>query len=185
MREKNIMSKIGKRPITILENVDVKIDGQNISASVGDKVLALTLPREVSAKIEENSVRVDRINDSKVARAMHGLYARLINNIIVGVKDGFSKELTFTGTGYRVAVNGSEIVLNMGYSHEIKLAIPEDLEVKIVKNSIIVSGTSKENVGQFAAIIREVRPPEVYKGKGIKYKDEHIRRKAGKTAASK
>jgi len=109
----------------------------------------------------------------------------LIGNMVTGVKTGFIKELTFLGTGYRASVADGEIVLIMGYSHDVKLPIPEGLEVKVVKNTITVSGVSKERVGQFAAIIREVRKPEVYKGKGIKYKDEHIRRKAGKTAASK
>jgi len=116
---------------------------------------------------------------------LHGLYNRLVANAIEGVKDGFTKELTFSGTGYRAAVSGNEVLLNMGYSHEIKLPIPDGLEAKVVKNSIIISGIDKQVVGQFAAVVRSVRPPEVYKGKGIKYKDEFIKRKAGKTAASK
>lgn len=168
-----------------MEGVNLQIDGQNVSASLGDKSAALVMPKEVSARIEDGKVLVARINDSKTAKSLHGLYNRLISNLMTGVKEGFTKELTYMGTGYRAAVNGREVLLNMGYSHEIKLTIPEGLEVSIVKNSIKVSGIDKAEVGQFAAIIREVRPPEVYKGKGIKYKDEHIRRKAGKTAASK
>lgn len=179
------MSKIGNRPITILEGVDVTISGPKVQASAAGKSAGLILPKEISAKIENNTVVVSRINDSIVSKSLHGLYNRLISNIITGVKTGFTKDLIFTGTGYRVAVSGNEVLLNMGYSHEIRLAIPEGLEVKIVKNTITVSGIDKANVGQFAAVIRKVRPPEVYKGKGIKYKDEHIRRKAGKTAASK
>ncbi|MFA7253550.1 MAG: 50S ribosomal protein L6 [Patescibacteria group bacterium] len=179
------MSKIGKRPIKIEEGVEIKIADQNISASFNGKTSELTLPREIGASVEDGNIQVSRANDTKVARSLHGLYARLISNIIHGVKEGFLKELTFTGTGYRAAISGNELVLNMGYSHEIRLAIPQGLEVKVVKNTIQISGMDKSSVGQFAAVVREVRPPEVYKGKGIKYKDEHIRRKAGKTAASK
>jgi large subunit ribosomal protein L6 len=179
------MSKIGKRPVVILEGVSVENVNGHISVSHNSNKMEMDLPREVSIEIADGQVIVNRINDSKPARAKHGLIARLINNMIEGVKVGFTKELQFTGTGYRAAVSGRDVLLNMGYSHEIKLEIPEGLEVKIVKNSITVSGVDKQAVGQFAAIIRKVRPPEPYKGKGIKYKDEHIRRKAGKTAASK
>lgn len=179
------MSKIGKRPITIKDGVTLTIEGSKLTATSGEKKLELVMPEMITAKIVDNNLLVERVNDSITARAMHGLYARLASNIITGVSDGFNKELTFTGTGYRVAVNGRELLLNMGYSHEIKLDIPEGLEAKVVKNTITISGIDKAKVGQFAAIVREVRPPEVYKGKGIKYKEEHIRRKAGKTAASK
>jgi large subunit ribosomal protein L6 len=179
------MSKIGKRPVTILEGVAVEIKDGKISASSGDNNLELAIPKEVKVVVKENQVLVTRVDDSKPAREKHGLIARLINNLIIGVKEGFKKELTFTGTGYRASVDGNNLLLNMGYSHEIKLVIPEGLETKVVKNAIIVSGIDKEKVGQFAAVVREVRKPEVYKGKGIKYKEEHIRRKAGKTAASK
>lgn len=179
------MSKIGKRPIAIKEGINVNLDNNKVSVNAGDKKLELELPREVKVKIEDGNIIVDRINDTKIARSMHGLYARLIGNLVTGVSEGFTKELTFTGTGYRASVQGKELVLNMGYSHEVKIAIPEGLEVKVVKNSILTTGIDKAKVGQFAAIVREVRPPEVYKGKGIKYKEEHIRRKAGKTAASK
>lgn len=179
------MSKIGKRPVVILEGVTVENVNGHLSVSHDSNKMEMDLPREVSIEIADGQIIVNRINDSKPARAKHGLIARLINNMIEGVKVGFTKELQFTGTGYRAAVSGRDVLLNMGYSHEIKLEIPEGLEVKIVKNSITVSGVDKQAVGQFAAIIRKVRPPEPYKGKGIKYKDEHIRRKAGKTAASK
>jgi len=179
------MSKIGKRPVKIEEGVSVELTNNQLVVSSGEKKLELTVPHETSVKIEDGNVLVSRINDSKIAKSKHGLIARLIANMITGVKEGFTKELTFTGTGYRAAVNGTELVLAMGYSHDIKLAIPSNLEVKVVKNSIITTGIDKQQVGQFAAKVREVRPPEPYKGKGIKYKDEHIRRKAGKTAASK
>lgn len=179
------MSKIGKRPISISEGVNIALNGNILAVVAGEKKLELNIPKEIKVDVAEGKVLVSRVDDSRPAKEKHGLIARLINNMIVGVKDGFTKELVFTGTGYRAAVNGNELVLNMGYSHEVKLVIPQGLEAKVIKNSIIISGISKEQVGQFAAIVREVRPPEVYKGKGIKYKDEHIRRKAGKTAASK
>lgn len=179
------MSKIGKRPIQIVEGVEVKISDSLLTVTSSGKNLDLTLPREVKVEIKDSEIIVDRINDSKPAREKHGLINRLISNMITGVKEGFTKILTFTGTGYRASVQGNDLILTMGYSHEIKLVIPAGLEVKVVKNSIHISGIDKAVVGQFAAVVREVRPPEVYKGKGIKYQDEHIRRKAGKTAASK
>ncbi|MEI8143529.1 MAG: 50S ribosomal protein L6 [Candidatus Berkelbacteria bacterium] len=179
------MSKIGKRPIKIDEGVEVKIERNIISAVCSGKELSLEIPKMVSAKIEDGQVLVSRKDDEKVSRSMHGLYARLIANIITGVKSGFTRILEFKGTGYRAQVENNQLVLWMGYSHEIKLDIPAGLEAKVVKNTITISGMEKQRVGQFAAIVRKVRPPEVYKGKGIKYKEEVIHRKAGKTAASK
>lgn len=179
------MSKIGKRPIKILEGVEISLTPEMVVASYGDKKLELSIPSEIKVKVEEGMIIVDRIDNSIPAKAKHGLISRLISNMIQGVKEGFTKELTFSGTGYRATLNGSDLVLNMGYSHEIKLPVPEGLETKVVKNTIAVSGIDKAKVGQFAAEIRAVRPPEVYKGKGIKYKNEFIKRKAGKTAASK
>jgi len=179
------MSKIGKKPIKIEENVTVEIVKNHLSVSSDQNKLELDFPKAIGLKIKDNGIYVTMLEDSKFACEQHGLMARLIGNMVTGVKTGFTKELTFKGTGYRAAVEDNKIVLVMGYSHDVKLPIPKGLEVKVIKNSIIVSGISKERVGQFAAIIREVRKPEVYKGKGIKYKDEHIRRKAGKTAASK
>ena len=178
------MSRIGKRPIQINDGVTVEINGKKLVANCGEKKIELVLPELISAKVENGLVQVSRANDSKEARSLHGLFARLARNAIIGVKDGFTKELTFTGTGYRVSVDGDEVLLNMGYSHEIRIAIPEGMTVSVKKNEIIVSGIHKDRVGHLAAKIREVRPPEVYKGKGIKYKTETIKRKAGKKAAS-
>lgn len=179
------MSKIGKQPIKVTEGVEIKIEGQLLTAKSGEKSAEVTLPRELKLQMADGVITVERKNETKIAKSLHGLYNRLVANAIEGVKSGFVKELTFTGTGYRAAVSGNEVLLNMGYSHEIKLTIPDGLEAKVVKNSIIISGIDKQVVGQFAAVVRSVRPPEVYKGKGIKYKDEFIKRKAGKTAASK
>jgi len=179
------MSKIGRRPIKIDENVDLVVTGSKVVATSGDKKLELDLPAEVSVTITDGIVLVGRNGNDKDAKSKHGLYARLVSNLIKGVKEGFTKTLEFTGTGYRASINDNELTLIMGYSHEIKLPIPETLTAKVVKNSIIISGIEKDKVGQFAAVIREVRPPEVYKGKGIRYSNEFIKRKAGKTAASK
>lgn len=184
-RIRNHMSKIGKRPIQIKEGVTVLQENGVLKVAKNGTELTLVIPHEITVEIKENEIIVGRINESKIARSKHGLTNRLIDNMVNGVSDGFTKELTFTGTGYRAAVNGSNVTLSMGYSHDIILPIPAGLDVKIVKNSILIHGIDKEIIGQFAANVREVRPPEVYKGKGIKYKDELIRRKAGKTAASK
>lgn len=179
------MSKIGKRPVKIEDGVNVSIEDHKAVVSSDGKTLSFDLPKEVKVTVLDGNVIVDRLGNSKDAKSKHGLVARLIANMIHGVKEGFTKELTFTGTGYRASINDNELVLYMGYSHDVKLPVPSGLEVKVVKNTILVSGIEKAAVGQFAAVVREVRPPEVYKGKGIRYKDEHIRRKAGKTAASK
>ncbi|PIS07544.1 50S ribosomal protein L6 [Candidatus Berkelbacteria bacterium CG10_big_fil_rev_8_21_14_0_10_43_13] len=179
------MSKIAKKPILLTEGVNAEIIKNHLTVSSGEKKLELDFPREISLETRDGGIYVVANSETKFAREQHGLIARLVSNMVTGVRDGFTKELVFKGTGYRVAVDGRDVKMAMGYSHDIKLHIPEDLEVKVVKNSITVSGIDKAAVGQFAAIIREVRKPEVYKGKGIKYIDEHIRRKAGKTAASK
>lgn len=178
------MSRIGKRPIIIPEGVQIEITPTRVKASCAANVSELKIPAQISVKNTNGSLVVERKDESKAARSLHGLTSRLLKNILTGVKDGFIKELEFNGTGYRVAVNGDEVVLNMGYSHEVKLSIPEGITVTIKKNVIALTGTDKQKVGQFAARIREVRGPEVYKGKGIKYKNEKILRKAGKKAAS-
>lgn len=178
------MSRIGKKPIKIEDGVKVAIDGKKVLASFGENKTEIVMPNIIDAKIEKNMILIARVNDSKEARSMHGLFAILIKNAITGVKNGFVKELTFTGTGYRVSVDGNEVILYMGYSHETRITITKGLTVTVKKNTISVSGINKGDVGELAAKIREVRPPEVYKGKGIKYKDETIKRKAGKKAAT-
>jgi large subunit ribosomal protein L6 len=179
------MSKIGRRPIKIAEGVTLTVSGSKIVASQNEKKLELEIPEQIKLKIEDNTVYIERVGNDKKAKSWHGLFARLLDNIITGVSGGFTKNLDFVGTGYRAAMNDNSLVLNMGYSHEFVLPVPEGLTVKVVKNTIEVSGMKKDEVGQFAAIVRSVRPPEVYKGKGIKYRGEFIKRKAGKTASSK
>ena len=178
------MSRIGKRPIKIEEGVKVEITPSKVIASLGETKLECPVPSCITIKEEDGNLIATRKNESKECRSLHGLTARLLKSIIIGVKDGFTKELHFTGTGYRIAVENAEVLLNVGYSHEIKLAIPVGVSIVVKKNTILISGADKQAVGQIAAEIRAVRPPEVYKGKGIKYKDEIIHRKAGKKAAS-
>lgn len=178
------MSRIGNRPIKIEDGVTISITPSKVTAVSGANKLDLFIPSIITVKQEDQFLIVNRKDDTKESRSQHGLIARLLKNIITGVKDGFIKELTYTGTGYRIAINGNEVVLNMGYSHEIKLPIPEGISVEMKKNNISVKGIDKAAVGQFAALIREVRGPEVYKGKGIKYKTEIIKRKAGKKASA-
>ncbi len=179
------MSRIGNRPIKIEEGVKVEPDKNKVIVSAGENKMELPIPFGISVAVSDGFVQVSRQNSERDLRAKHGLIARLLKNMITGVTSGFSKNLEFTGTGYRAQVSGNELILNMGYSHEVKLTIPENLKVAVVKNTINISGAEKDRVGQFAALARQVRPPEVYKGKGIKYKGEFIKRKAGKTAASK
>lgn len=178
------MSRIGIRPIKIEEGVTLEITPSKVIAKKDQNQLELSIPAGIAVKQDGDNIFVTRKEESKDLKSKHGLIARLLKNIITGVKDGFTRELEFKGTGYRASVNGSELLLNMGYSHEIKINIPENITVAVKKNSIILSGMDKERVGALAAVIREIRPPEVYKGKGIKYKEELIRRKAGKKASS-
>lgn len=178
------MSRIGKRPIKIKEGVTIEITPSKVVAKKDQNSLELKIPEGIVVKQDGNDLLVTRKDESKDLRSKHGLIARLLKNIITGVHEGFVRELEFKGTGYRASVNGNEIVLNMGYSHEITLPIGEGITVQVKKNSIILAGMDKERLGALAASIREVRLPEVYKGKGIKYKEELIRRKAGKKAAA-
>ncbi len=178
------MSRVGKRPIKFSSGVNVVIDNRNIEISSGDKKIHFYLPEDLKVDVTENSIELSRKFDDKEARSMHGLYARLISNAVKGVSNGISKKLDFKGTGYRAKVESGKLILSMGYSHEIELMIPEGLNVNVAKNSIIIEGYDAQKVGNFSATVREVRKPEVYKGKGIKYEKEIIKRKDGKAAQS-
>lgn len=178
------MSKIGKRPIIIPEGVTVEITDKKVSASFDGKSNHLLLPETISVIKTDNKLQVSAGDLSKDNKPFLGLYARLISNLLIGTKENFTRELIFTGTGYRASIENETLILFMGYSHDIKLPIPSDLTCVIKKNTITISGAEKRAVGLFASIIRDVRPPEVYKGKGIKYKEEIIKRKAGKRAAT-
>ncbi len=177
------MSRIGKMPIAIPAGVTVDIAENNVVTVKGPKgTLSRTLAPELEVKIEDGQVIVNRPNDLKKMKSLHGLTRTLINNMVVGVTAGYEKTLEINGVGYRVVKEGKKLNLTLGYSHPVIMEDPEGIEtVCDGQNKIIVKGIDKEKVGQFAAQIREKRAPEPYKGKGIKYADEVIRRKAGKT----
>lgn len=176
------MSRIGKQPITIPEGVEVKIEGSKVSVKGPKGALEKEFNSLIKVEIVDNQVIVTRPNDEALSRSLHGLTRTLINNMIVGVKDEFKKELEINGVGYRVAKQGNNLNLTLGYSHPVLFEAPAGITFDVPnQNQIIVRGIDKELVGQTAAVIRTKRLPEVYKGKGIKYADEVIRRKEGKT----
>ena len=177
------MSRIGKMPIAIPAGVTVDIAENNKVTVKGPKgTLERVLPSEMIISKDGDVVTVSRPNDLKRMRSLHGLTRTLINNMVVGVTDGYQKVLEINGVGYRAAKQGNKLVLSLGYSHPVEMVDPEGLDVVVEdQNKIIVKGIDKEKVGQYAAEIREKRAPEPYKGKGIKYADEVIRRKVGKT----
>lgn len=181
------MSRIGKMPIDVPAGVDVKVDESNFVTVKGPKgTLEKALHKDMLIKQEGNVIVIERPSEDKIHRAMHGLTRTLLNNMIVGVTEGYSKELEVNGVGYRAQKQGKKLVLNLGYSHPVEMDEPEMITFEVPgPNQIIVRGIDKQAVGQIAAEIREKRPPEPYKGKGIKYADEHIRRKEGKTGAKK
>lgn len=181
------MSRIGKMPITIPEGVEVKVGRDNTVTVKGPKgTLAQKINSEMKVKNKEGIITVTRPSDDKEHRSLHGLSRTLINNMIVGVSQGFEKKLEVNGVGYRVAKQGKDLVMNLGYSHQVIVPEIEGITIEVPDpNTIFVKGIDKQLVGQYAAEIREKRPPEPYKGKGIKYADEHIRRKEGKTGAKK
>ena len=176
------MSRIGRMPIAIPAGVTVDIAENNQVTVKGPKgTLVRVLPEEMDIKLEGNEVVVTRPNDLKKMKSLHGLTRTLINNMVIGVTEGYSKVLEVNGVGYRAAKQGKKLVLNLGYSHPVEMEDPEGLESKVDGNTITITGIDKEKVGQYAAEIRDTRRPEPYKGKGIKYADEVIRRKVGKT----
>ena len=176
------MSRIGRQPVVIPAGVTVDIKEGNVVTVKGPKgTLERTLPAEMTIQMEDGHVVVTRPNDLKKMKALHGLTRTLIHNMVIGVSEGYQKVLEVNGVGYRAAKQGKKLVLNLGYSHPVEMEDPEGLESSVDGNKIIVKGISKEKVGQYAADIRDKRRPEPYKGKGIKYADEVIRRKFGKT----
>ena len=176
------MSRIGRMPIAVPAGVTVDIAENNHVTVKGPKgTLERTLPAELTIKQEEGVVTVARPNDLKKMKSLHGLTRTLINNMIIGVTEGYVKVLEINGVGYRAAKAGKKLTLNLGYSHPVEMTDPEGIEATVEGNKITVKGIDKEKVGQYAAEIRDKRRPEPYKGKGIKYADEIIRRKVGKT----
>ena len=181
------MSRIGRMPITVPAGVEVTIGENNFVTVKGPKgTLTQNLHPEMILEQEGNIINVKRPSDDKAHCALHGMTRALLNNMVVGVSAGFKKELEINGVGYRAAKEGNELVMNLGYSHQIKMPEIEGITIEVpAQNKIVISGPDKQKVGQFAAEVREKRPPEPYKGKGIKYIDEVIRRKVGKTGAKK
>lgn len=177
------MSRIGKQPIIIPEKVQVSIEGMNVKVKGPKGELELVHNDGVNVVLEKGEVNITPVDDSTKNNAMWGLTRTLIFNMVTGVTEGFTKTLEFNGVGYRAAVSGSTLTLNLGYSHPIDYKLPEGVQAKVVKNTIEIGGIDKPLVGFVAAKIRSLRPPEPYKGKGIKYSDEVIIRKAGKTGA--
>ena len=176
------MSRIGRMPVAIPAGVTVEIaEGNKVTVKGPKGTLVRELPHEMEIKIEDGHVIVSRPNDLKRMKSLHGLTRTLIHNMTIGVSEGYTKTLEVNVVGYRAAKAGKKLTLNLGYSHPVEMEDPEGIETKVDGNKIVVSGISKEKVGQYAAEIRDKRRPEPYKGKGIKYADEVIRRKVGKT----
>ena len=177
------MSRIGRLPIEIPQGVDVKLGAGNEITVKGPKAtLTRVLHPEMQVAVENGQITVTRPSENKTHKSLHGLTRTLINNMIVGVTEGYTKTLEINGVGYRAQKQGNKLVMNLGYSHPVEMEEPEGVKVEVPNpNQIIVTGSDKQAVGQFAAVVREKRPPEPYKGKGIKYSDEVIRRKEGKT----
>lgn len=180
------MSRIGKKPISVPAGVEVKIDGATVTVKGPKGTLVEAFNKDMIIKLEGNEVIVERPSEDKLHKSLHGLTRTLISNMIEGVTNGYSKTLEIEGIGYRAAKQGTNVVMNLGYSHQV--IVPETADIKLDvpnPNTIVVSGIDKQKVGQYAAEIREKRPPEPYKGKGIRYQGEHIIRKEGKAAKGK
>ncbi|WMS41742.1 50S ribosomal protein L6 [Acuticoccus sp. MNP-M23] len=175
------MSRIGKLAVPIPKGVTATVEGQTVKVKGPKGELEFTVPERVAISQTDDGIKVDPINDEQESRAMWGLSRTMIANLVTGTTDGFTKALQINGVGYRAAVQGKDLVLALGYSHDVKYAIPEGIDIKCPKpTEILVSGIDKQRVGQVAAEIRKWRPPEPYKGKGVKYADETIVRKEGK-----
>ena len=181
------MSRIGKMPITVPAGVTVTIGANNEVTVKGPKgELTKQLPKDMILDLNGDTLEVKRPSEVKEHKSLHGLTRTLLANMIVGVTDGFKKELQINGVGYRAAKQGNKLVMNLGYSHQVEMEEIEGITIEVPQpNQIIISGSDKQKVGQFAANVREKRPPEPYKGKGIKYVDEYIRRKEGKAGSKK
>ena len=181
------MSRIGRMPVVIPAGVEVSIEDGNLITVKGPKgTLTQKLSPKMTISMEGNEVHVARPNDEKENRALHGLTRALLHNMVIGVTEGYKKELEINGVGYRAAKEGNKLILTIGYSHPVEVAEIPGISIEVPSaNKVVISGCDKQMVGQFAAEVREKRPPEPYKGKGIKYVDEVIRRKVGKTGAKK
>jgi len=175
------MSRIGKAPITVPSGVDIKVDGQTITVKGPKGELTQVLPEPISVTVEEGTLTVNRPDDHRDNRSLHGLSRSLVNNMVVGVTEGYKQDMEIFGVGYRVVAKGSDLEFALGFSHPVNVPAPEGITFKVEgQNKISISGIDKQLVGETAANIRKIRPPEPYKGKGIRYAGEQVRRKAGK-----
>lgn len=175
------MSRIGKKPIEVPDKVDVKVVGQTVKAKGPKGELEVTVVDDVSVQLKDGAISVFPNGETKRSRSMYGMSRTLVQNIVSGVTDGFSKTLEITGVGYRAQMKGKELMLQLGLSHDVAYPIPDGIDIKVTKpTEIVISGIEKQRVGQVAAEIRSYRPPEPYKGKGIRYQGEYIFRKEGK-----
>ncbi len=180
------MSRIGRMPIAVPAGVEVTVNGNTVTVKGPKATLVRDIHPNMTVKVENNEVLVTRPNDDKQNRSLHGLTRTLIHNMVIGVTEGYKKELEVQGVGYRVAKQGKDLVMNLGYSHQVIMSEVDGITIEVPSpNKIIISGPDKQKVGQFAAEVREKRPPEPYKGKGIRYVGEYVRRKEGKTGAKK
>jgi large subunit ribosomal protein L6 len=177
------MSRIGKQPVSIPSGVEVSLDGGVISFKKGNVTKELNTKNLVDVKVENNEIVFSPKGDDRESRAFWGTFRSLSNNIVIGLTDGYEKKLEINGVGYKAAVQGNKLVLNLGHSHPIDYEFPKDVQISVEKNVVTIKGDDKQVIGQIAAEIRSFRPPEPYKGKGVKYLEEVIIRKAGKTAA--
>jgi len=178
------MSRIGKKPILIPEGVEVKIAGQKVTVKGPKGEISREFRPELSISTEDNKVMVGIEKETKQTRSLWGLSRALLANLIRGVKEGYEKKLEIEGVGFKASIEGDKLILNMGFSHQVKVEVPEGIKFYVEKNVITISGIDKELVGQMAAKIRAIKPPEPYKGKGIRYAGEYIRRKLGKKAVA-
>ena len=178
------MSRIGRAPIVLPAGVEVKVDGQHVTVKGPKGELSMNAAPSIKVEVNDGVVHVSRPDDAKENRSLHGLTRSLVNNMVIGVSEGFKKTLEVNGVGYRAAKEGKNLVLNIGYSHQVIVPETEDIQIEVPgPNQIVIKGIDKQKVGQFAAEVRGKRPPEPYKGKGIKYDYEVVRRKEGKTGA--
>lgn len=175
------MSRIGKKPIEIPSGVEITIDGQVVTAKGPKGTETVTVRPEIAVKIEDNHIILSKVSDSRETDALYGLFRTLVANAVHGVKEGFEKKLEIQGVGYRASMEGKNLNMALGYSHPVIIVPPEGITLSVEANTkISVKGSNKQTVGDVAALIRSKRPPEVYKGKGVRYEGEYIRRKAGK-----
>ena len=174
------MSRIGRLPITVPAGVEVKLDGATLTVKGKNGTLTQTFHPDMIIKVEAGVITVERPSEEKAHKALHGLTRTLIANMIEGVTEGYKKELEVVGVGYRVSMAGTKLVLELGYSHKVEMEQPAGIKFEVQETKITVSGADKQQVGQVAAEVRSKRPPEPFHGKGVKYVDEHIRRKSGK-----